>query len=251
MALLFQGLIGGLVHRLLAAGHVARKIDDIPALCFRQGLPRLLINLSGPPAARIRDDDADRLDLSPGPLGRAVQTLHELLVADHASGRGQFGAGVLALEDVFALRGIGRVLRDEELEADAAIRLVQQRALPVRQQHDEAQEGIPQRLINELELEPLHRHHPPQIHLNPPLLNGIARVRLPERGGVAVENIGREPRIGPHSADTGPHPIVKDQLVERIPYRLAKHVELHGAVDGADARVGLADDDRTLESGIV
>ena len=158
---------------------------------------------------------------------------------------------MLALEDVFALRGIGRVLRDEELEADAAIRLVQKRALPVRQQHDEAQERIPERLIDELELEPLHRHHPPQVHLDPPLLNGVARVWLPKRGGVAVENVGRELRIGPHSADAGPHPIIEDQLVERVPYRLAKHVELHGAVDGADARLGLADDDRTPEPGIV
>ena len=111
--------------------------------------------------------------------------------------------------------------------------------------------GSPERLFDELELEPLHRHHPSQVHLDPPLLDGIARVRLPERGGIAVENVGREPRIGPHSADARPHPIVENQLIERIPYRLAKHVELHGAVDGTDARVGFADDDRTLESRVV
>ena len=158
---------------------------------------------------------------------------------------------MLALKDVFALRGIGRVLRDKKLKADAAVRLVQQRTLPVRQQQDEAQEGIPQRLIDELELEPLHRHHPPQVYLDPPLLNGVVRVWLPERGGIAVENVGRELWVGPHSADAGPHPIVKDQLVERVPYRLAKHIELHGAVDRANARLGLANDDRPLEPGIV
>ena len=100
-------------------------------------------------------------------------------------------AGVLAFKNVFALRGTGRVLRNEQLEANAAIRLVQQRALPTRQQHDKLQKGIAEFFADELELEPLHGHSPPQIDLNPPLLNGVARIRFPERGRVAVENIIR------------------------------------------------------------
>ena len=98
---------------------------------------------------------------------------------------------MFAFKNVFALRGTGRVLRNEQLEANAAIRLVQQRALPARQQHDKLQKGIAEFFVDELELEPLYGHGPPQIDLNPPPLDGIARVRLPERGRIAVENVIR------------------------------------------------------------
>ena len=98
---------------------------------------------------------------------------------------------MFAFKNVFALRGTGRVLRNEQLEANAAIRLVQQRALPARQQHDKLQKGVAEFFVDELELEPLYGHGPPQIDLNPPPLDGIARVRLPERGWIAVENAVR------------------------------------------------------------
>ena len=68
---------------------------------------------------------------------------------------------------------------------------VQQRALPTRQQHDKLQKGIAEFFADELELEPLHGYGSPQINLNPPLLNRIARIRLPERSRIAVENVIR------------------------------------------------------------
>ena len=224
-----------------------------------QRLPCGLVDLLGPPAARVGNYDADGFDDLAGPSWVGAALVQFLDTTDPA-GR-NYEAGVdrarkgcspscgCTFKEEGALLGIGAFVGDEQLKANLAIIGKRQRLVPC-QEEEVLEERIAQPLFDEAHGNTLHGHGTAQIDLNPPLLDGIARVGLPEGGWITVDDVGRHLDVGASAADPGPHQIVVYEIFLGVLDRSAEHIYFQGAIHIEDARVFVGDHDRTGDAGI-
>ena len=217
-----QDLVGGLVHRFLPSGHIAHKVHHIAALPLGQRFPLLLGYLLAPGPAGVRYGDADDLYQPARPVGIGIAHGQPLR---HKAGHigGQQATGALAVEREDPLVFVDPVKRRENRKSELTV-VLHQGQLFFLEEQQELEEGISQLLVDELQPEPLQRHHSPEVHLDPPVADWIVWIRFPECGRIAVENVGSQVRVGAHPADARPHYVVVDEIFADVLQGVTQHI---------------------------
>ena len=77
-------------------------------------------------------------------------------------------------------------------------------------------------------------HDPAQVHLDPPVAEGIVAVRFPVGVRITIEDVFRCLRIGAYPADTRPGEVGIERVVFFVGDDVALYVEREGAVDIED-----------------
>ena len=103
-----------------------------------------------------------------------------------------------------------------------------------RRQDAELEEGVAHAGFDEAQHERIDGHHTAQIHLDPPVVERVVRVRLPVGGGVAVEDEVGGPRAGAHAADARADEVGVEGSACAVQDGLPLDVERRGTVDVED-----------------